>query len=138
MSVKTWIVLDDDPDLRKIIIGMCVLWDIVPIEFSDGYEAHDWLKQIEFSSISDPPEVAVLDIRLPGPSGIEIAQYMRQIPALDHTVIVLMTAYTLSEEEQAQLIGSTADLLLRKPLPSVLEFKQLIEEAIDSHRSRAE
>lgn len=136
MTKPTWIILDDDTDVRNVMKGMCTVWDIETIELRDGYEAMALLDQISSGERLDvPPEVALLDLRLPGPSGGEVAHRMRQMPHFESTVIVLLTAFTLQNAEQQELMRfSQADLFLHKPLPRLMEFNRQIQHLIQVRR----
>lgn len=79
--------------------------------------AEDGLVLIE-SDVLDPPAVVVLDIRLPGMSGLELAQRLRSDPRFRSTPIVLVTGYTPVFPAAA----SAVDAVLLKPVPEgVLE-----------------
>lgn|SRR5574341_1783144 len=136
MTRPTWIILDDDTDVRNVMKGMCTVWDIDTIELRNGHEAMALLDQI--SRAEGPqtaPEVALLDLRLPGPTGGEIAHRMRQMPYFEATVIVLVTAFTLQNDEQKALMRFTqADLFLHKPLPRLMEFNRQIQHLIQVRR----
>lgn len=83
-----WNVLyvEDDPDIR--LIGHIALSDIGGFNVRacrDGYEA---LLAIEHFV----PDMMVLDIRMPGMTGIELATRLRGMPALMQVPLVFMTA----------------------------------------------
>src|SRR5687768_17174317 len=93
-----WLVVEDDPIIRSILRALMTLWDIEPLVFMDGFEAMNWLDQVERGEAAPPlPDIALLDIRMPGPLGHEIAQRMRAIPTTGSIPIIIMTAYHLSD-----------------------------------------
>lgn len=133
-GTMTWLVVEDDHAIRDIIVTMCELWEFDVIAFKDGYEASDYLNQ------TDPgapyPDIALLDIRMPGPWGHELGAKIRQHPRLKDIGIILMTAYELvgaDEDEYVQSAG--ADALLYKPLPPMDELLELVKRIIEN-RSR--
>ena len=73
------------------------------------------------------PELALIDIRLVSDlDGITIASRLRSNPLLKNMVIVLNTAYALTEQEKQQCLNlSQADHVMSKPLP---RFEKLYEE----------
>lgn len=126
----TWLVVEDDHAIRDIIVTMCELWEFDVIAFKDGYEADDYLKQ------ADPgtpyPDIALLDIRMPGPWGHEIGAKIRQHPRLKDIGIILMTAYELVGADEDEYVQSAnADALLYKPLPPMDELLATVNEIID-------
>jgi CheY-like chemotaxis protein len=75
------------------------------------------------------PEFALMDIRMPGKKGNEIATRMRSMPALNDMPIVLMTAFTLNEQERdALLTDAGVDQVIGKPLPDFEELRVLLHD----------
>lgn len=79
--------------------------------------AEDGLLLVD-SDLLDPPSVLVLDVRLPGISGIELALTLRKDPRFRTTPIVLVTGYSPVFPAAATCV----DAVLVKPVPeNVLE-----------------
>jgi CheY-like chemotaxis protein len=93
-----------------------------------------WIEDVDRGEANtNLPELALLDIRLPGVSGPEIGQRLRKSPVLNDVAIVMMTAYHLTPtEEKAVLEKSQAGTLLYKPLPSPTEFHAILQKAIET------
>jgi len=136
---RVWMIVEDEPSLRMMLsAAMMLTWGVEPLAFDDGYEAMDWLDQIETQQADGQlPELALLDIRMPGPQGHEIAERMRKVPATSKMAIVMMTAYRLDPEERENILKmAKPQAMLSKPLPRLAELKRTLEEAIDvSHSS---
>ena len=82
------------------------------------------------------PELILLDIRMPGKKGNELAHRMRQISSLQHIPIVLMTAFSLSDSDvfaMAQQDG--VDYIIYKPLPAPDELRQMIDKVIENKKA---
>ncbi len=112
----TWLIVEDDTAVRDVVEMMCALWSFEFRAFKDGFQAADYLNN------PDPPEplpdIALLDIRLPGPWGHELGARIRQHPRLKGIFIFLMTSYALSRaDEERYLRIARADKLIYKPLP---------------------
>lgn len=67
--------------------------------------AHDVPQALQIAAV-DPPEYAVVDLKMPGPSGLEL---IRQLKLLDaHTRIVVFTGYaSIATAVEAIKLGAT-------------------------------
>lgn len=119
-----WLVAEDETDIRNLITMMMQIWGHRAVAFENGQKVWDWLDEIEGGNYHEPlPELILMDIRMPGKRGNEIAHRMRTLPILEHTPIVLMTAFTLSDSERKEMITRDGvDEIIHKPLP---DFEQL-------------
>jgi DNA-binding response OmpR family regulator len=95
-------------------------------EARDGLEAWQALHQHR-------PAVALLDVQMPGRSGIELASAIREDAALANTCVVLLTARTQQADVAAGLAAG-ADLYLTKPF-SPLELPATLERALATRRA---
>jgi CheY-like chemotaxis protein len=99
-----WLVVEDDPIIRSILRALMTLWDVEPLIFTDGFEAMSWLDQVERGEALPPlPDIALLDIRMPGPLGPEIGQRMRAIPMTSGIPIIIMTAYHMNDADKQHI-----------------------------------
>jgi len=133
-------VVEDEPDIYELLLAMFEIWSIEGVAFVDGEEAITWIEEADKDAPSDVPELALLDIRLPGNvSGPMVGERLRKSPLLKNVAIVLITAYKLTaEEEKAVMEQAGADKLLNKPLPSFAELKIILEKTIAERRAKAE
>jgi DNA-binding response OmpR family regulator len=106
------------------------------VAFVDGGEAVSWIENVDQGRVrGELPELAILDIRLPEVSGPEVGSRLRRSPTLKDMAIVLITAYRLSpEEEEAVIAQAQADLLMYKPLPTLLELREKMDAVIGRHK----
>lgn len=127
-----WMAVEDDATLRTMLTAMMTVWDITPLIFADGYAAMKWLDQVEADRFKDPlPQLALLDIRVPGPQGHEIAERLRFLPKTKNIAIVIMTAYHFDPNERAMIDAmAQPDLFIRKPLPRPDELRAMLEEVV--------
>lgn len=134
---RVWMIVEDEPSLRMMLsTAMMLMWGVEPLAFDDGYDAMAWLDQIEAQRDDAMlPELALLDIRMPGPQGTEIAERLRKVPATSKMAIVMMTAYRLDSEERETIVQmAKPQAMLSKPLPRLTDLKQALEQAISSTR----
>ena len=112
------LVVDDDPLLRTLLRTTFEHAEMVVDEADDARTAA-WHVELE------PPDVVILDIGLPGPSGLDWARALRASPRTAPIGIVVLTGGDLDERDAAA-VGATA--VLRKPF-SPLEVLAAVERA---------
>jgi DNA-binding response OmpR family regulator len=138
--LPTWMVVEDEPDIYDVLLAMFEIWGIEGVAFVDGAEAVAWIENVDQGRVrGELPELAILDIRLPEISGPEVGQRLRASAILGDMAIVLITAYRLSPEEEDQVVAQAkADLLMYKPLPTMLELRQKMDDVVAQHRKEPE
>ena len=103
-DVATILVCDDDPSLRELVRAVLGS-EYRFIEAADGTEALTAARELA-------PDLIVLDVMLPGLSGIEVLETIRSDPKLKDMLVVVITAWSHAEVE-AQVAG--ADRFVPKP-----------------------
>ena len=104
MTPKTILVCDDDPSLRELVravLGPRYLF----VEAEDGTEALILTRELR-------PDLIVLDVMLPGLSGIEVLEALKLEDELRSIPVVVITAWSHAEID-AQVAG--ADRFVSKP-----------------------
>lgn len=76
----------------------------------------------------EQPLAVILDVSLPGESGISACRAIKRERAIAHTHVIVMTAHTSLETVHAAAEAG-ADRFLRKPVPPI-ELFQAIERRI--------
>jgi CheY-like chemotaxis protein len=71
------------------------------------------------------PDVAILDMQLPGASGIVVLGFIRRLPRLSHTKVVIVSGYP--EMANRAIAQWGADLFLRKPV-SLEELRTTVHD----------
>lgn len=118
------LVVDDDP---RIVKTTCDILKIKGHEPIAAYSGEEGVEKVR----SDPPDFVLMDIKMPGISGVEALKRMKKmVPALP---VVLVSAYATDDlMEEAKRAGAYA--ILSKPLnfPMILSFLSLLrkEESI--------
>jgi CheY-like chemotaxis protein len=121
VTQKTVLVADDEPSLRLLVSATIASDQYGVIEATDGDEA--WRLLVEHR-----PEVALLDIQMPGRTGLELTRAIRADAALSGTYVILLTSKAQEADVQAGLAAG-ADRYLTKPF-SPLELLTAVEEAL--------
>ena len=130
----TLLVVEDDSIVRDTIELMCELWGYEVLSFTNGFQTQEWLNN---EPLAPPlPDLALLDIRMPGPDGYEIAAMIRQHPQLHNMGIILMTAWELPQTQREEVMASSgADQLLDKPLPGMKQLQAIILDVLALRQS---
>lgn len=136
--MSTWMVVEDEPDLYDTLLALFEIWSIDGVAFTTGTDALKWIEDVDQGNVeTNIPELAILDIRLPGAKGHHIGARLRQSPVLKDIAVVLITAFLLPPQEERQVKElAQADALLYKPLPSPAEFRTELQKAIHHRRSK--
>ena len=131
-----WLIAEDEPDIRNLIALMCQAWGHIPMTFENGQKVWDWLDGLEQGKQAQLPELILMDIRMPGKKGNEIAHRMRSFTQLQHIPVVLMTAYTLNERErQEMMVNDGVDKILNKPLPDFDQLRTILHNTVDEKQA---
>ena len=117
-------VIDDDRSIRWVFEKALTREGIPHKTFATAQEALDALEQGE-------PQVLVSDIRMPGASGLELLQSVRQrVPGVP---IIIMTAYSDLESAVAAFQGGPSEYL-PKPF-KVDDLLKKVRELLGKGRS---
>ncbi len=121
MSTPSILIVDDKPDLLDLFTASLRRLPYRLITATSGDAALEILEQ-------ETPALILLDIAMPRTSGLEVLHQIRQVPRLDATRIIIVTAVpSRVEREDANLF----DRLIAKPItPRALE--QAVIEVLDS------
>ena len=129
-------IAEDEADIRMLVSTMAMAWGHTTLQFESGQKAWDFLDKVEAGEYKSPlPEFALMDIRMPGYRGDEVAKRIRETKAIKDIPIVLMTAFILSEQEVRQMKAeSGVDHVINKPLPDFMKFKEILDTVISSKK----
>lgn len=116
--MATVLVCDDQSALRELIRAALAETDHEVVEAADPFEALRLAKELR-------PEVVILDIVLPGRSGLDVLADLRRDPALAHTRVVLCSA-GVSSVDRRVLKSFPAEVFLPKPF-SPRELAEIVE-----------
>ncbi|MEZ5925872.1 MAG: response regulator [Hyphomicrobiaceae bacterium] len=127
------LIADDDPLFRSLAAKRIEMLGARPIEATDGAEAWQILMR-------EPVDLALIDIEMPGMTGVELIQCIRGYPGTKHLPAVMVTSISRGETIRAALAaGCTA--YLTKPLQWTMfgdYVGQLLRTSRDSRKAAAE
>ena len=101
------LIVDDDPDVRSLLRDLLELEDLDVVEAADGPAALN-------AVATENPDCVVLDIMMPGMSGLDVLRNIRSNPATQEIPVILLTALTDDETTWAGWT-SGASVFLPKP-----------------------
>src|SRR3954469_11243541 len=113
------LLADDSVTIQRVIELTFADEDIQVHAVSDGDEA---IERID----ADPPDIVLVDVGMPGRSGYEVAQHIKETPRLQHIPVLLLTgAFEPVDEGKASAIG--CDGVLAKPFEPQLVIARVKE-----------
>lgn len=99
------IVIDDDPLFRNLITSVLRKDYFVSVasEGSEGY----------YKAVEHPPDLAVIDVQMPGWDGLKTLKAFRANQQLSHVLIVMLTADASRETVMAAIQGGAHDYVIK-------------------------
>ena len=107
MAEQTVVVADDDDDIRDLVAFKLENAGYEVISVADGDSAWDRVREVR-------PTLAVLDVMMPGMSGLDVLREIRADDSLATTKVILLTARSRDVDVDAGF-SSGADDYLTKP-----------------------
>jgi len=112
-KAKQILIADDEPDILEIISFNLEKEGYTVHTASNGNEAIEKARQLN-------PDLIILDIMMPGKTGVEVCQILRSQPAFKETLIIFLTALS-DDASQIKGLETGADDYVNKPIsPKVL------------------
>jgi two-component system, OmpR family, phosphate regulon response regulator PhoB len=105
--MMTLLIADDEPAILDLVRFTLEDPQVRIVEASDGAAALELAQQAR-------PDVALLDVKMPRLSGLDVCRRLRELPECAHTRIVLLTAAAQAEDRRRGLAAG-ADHYLTKP-----------------------
>jgi diguanylate cyclase (GGDEF)-like protein len=105
------LIAEDDPVSRRVLETMLMRWGYQTVVACDGSQA--WAQL----NVPDPPRLAILDWMMPGLSGVDVCQLVRQGGQGEYLYIILLTARGRMEDI-IEGMNAGADDYITKPFDS--------------------
>jgi CheY-like chemotaxis protein len=120
--LPTVVIADDESSMRLLVHATIESDDYTVVEACDGAEAWAMVKQYN-------PSLVLLDVQMPGQSGLDVLRLIKADPKLAKTRVILLTAKAQETDIEEGLIAG-ADFYLTKPF-SPLDLLTRVEEALE-------
>jgi CheY-like chemotaxis protein len=115
----TLLLADDSVTIQRVIELTFADEDVQVVAVSDGEQA---IARIEAS----PPDIILADVGMPGKSGYEVAQHVKQSPRLAHIPVLLLTG-AFEPVDQARAADAGCQGVLAKPFEPQLVIGRVRE-----------
>lgn len=109
----TVLVVDDTPDNLSLMAGL--LKDLYKVKVANNGE-----KAIKIVQSDNPPDLILLDIMMPGLSGYDVCQILKDDPATRDIPIIFLTAMTATDDERKGLELGAVDFITKPVNPPIV------------------
>ena len=120
-ALRTVLIADDESSMRLLVHATIESDDYAVVEAVDGAQAWAMIQKLK-------PSLVLLDVQMPGRSGLEVLRSIKSDPSLAGTRVILLTSKAQEGDVEAGLIAG-ADFYLTKPF-SPLDLLTRVEEAL--------
>ncbi|MHB8613118.1 MAG: response regulator transcription factor [Candidatus Dormibacteraceae bacterium] len=120
-AMRTVLIADDESSIRLLVHATIESDDYTVVEAADGAQAWALTKELK-------PSLVLLDVQMPGRSGLEVLRAIKADPNLKATRVILLTSKAQERDIEVGLIAG-ADFYLTKPF-SPLDLLTRVEEAL--------
>ena len=111
LAGRKLLLADDSVTIQKVIELTFADEGVSVVTFGNGQDAIDKLEE-------EAPDVVLADVFMPGKSGYEVCEYVKQNEKLQHIpVMLLVGSFEPFDEAEARRVG--ADDILTKPFQSI-------------------
>jgi two-component system KDP operon response regulator KdpE len=122
MPAPVILICDDEPSLRELM-RVSLRSDYAFAEAAGAREAIELLDTVR-------PNLVLLDVMMPGGSGLSVLEHLRRNPELRDTPVVVISAFT-AERDHVAAHDAGATSFLTKPFDPE-ELESLVEELLAS------
>jgi two-component system cell cycle response regulator len=102
------LVVDDNHDNLQLIDYLLKAHGFTPLLARNGTDGVRL-------ALSERPDVVLLDIRMPGMDGYAVATAIKRAPALQHTLVVALTASAMASDRE-RIDAAGFDGYIQKPI----------------------
>jgi two-component system, OmpR family, phosphate regulon response regulator PhoB len=120
MRTATILICDDEPSLRELM-RISLRQDYTFAEAADAAEAIELVDAVH-------PDLVLLDVMMPGASGLTVLEHVRKNPALKDTRVVVISAFAADRDHLAAH-DAGANSFLKKPFDPE-ELESLVEQLL--------
>jgi CheY-like chemotaxis protein len=109
----TILICEDEPSLRELM-RVSLNGDYSFAEAADVGEAIELVESVR-------PDLVLLDVMMPGGSGLTVLEHVRKVPALKKTPVVVVSAFAADRDHLAAYEAGASGFLKKPFDPDELE-----------------
>ena len=121
---KTVMIIEDEPDAADLFAEMMRLNGYRVLKTYSGTPAMALVEQ-------EKPDLIILDIMMPGLSGLDVLRYLRAHPDFGSTPVVVVSARA-SQDAISEAMTAGATVYLTKPV-SYTDLKNAVDGLVRQH-----
>ena len=110
------LICDDESHIRESIRYAVVKEGCSYKLACDGISAYE-------AACNDKPDLVILDVGMPGMTGYEVCKKLRETPGMEHTKILILTAYGQVSDRDKAVEAGTDDFMTKPFSPRMLREK---------------
>mgnify|MGYP005987524469 CR=1 FL=1 len=117
--------VEDDPDILEIaLLSLEISSEFDVLQCDNGPEALN--KAVAFG-----PDVLLLDVMMPGMSGIQLLDALRKFPELSQTPAIFMTARAQASERREMMLNGAVGVIVKPfdPMSLADEIKTILSRS---------
>ncbi len=99
------IIIDDDPLFRSLMVSL-LRTDFLIAVASEGSEGF-------YKALQSPPQLAIIDVQMPGWDGVQTLRSFRNHPALKNVPVLMLTADAKRDTVLAAIEAGADDYVLK-------------------------
>ncbi|MEW6239017.1 MAG: response regulator [Candidatus Omnitrophota bacterium] len=118
---KKILIVEDHIDSREILVDQLEFSGYTVLEAGDGENG-------ERIAMEETPDLIILDLSLPGKSGLDVVHSLRQRESSRHIPIIALTAHAKPEDEQKALEAGCISYIAKpvKPKEVLLQIEKIL------------
>lgn len=116
------LVVDDEPHIRRLLATR------LEAEGYDVSEADDGVLGLAALE-ADPPDLVLLDVMMPGPSGFEVLATIRAHPEHSALPVIILTAKGQDDDRELAMAGGATDFITKpfSPMKLLARIRDLLD-----------
>jgi CheY-like chemotaxis protein len=122
------VIADDDPDILRLVAFVLRREGHTVLEASSGEEALALIRR-------ERPDLAVLDLRMPGLDGLEVVRALARDETLEPIPLIMLSASAQQAEVEAGLSAGLSAYVAKPFTPQ--QFARVVADVLADHRGAA-
>ena len=117
------LVVDDEPHIRRVLSAVLTERGFHVTEACDGSEGLEELESVEV-------DLVILDLMMPGASGLEILSHIRSDPRRASLPVIILTAKGQDTDREAAFAGGANDFLTKpfSPKKLIARIEEILQQ----------